>query len=65
MIQDQKGLGHRQDPSWRRGVHEGAILALRWAETHTPEQMAAWLERVGQWQYDPDAGALAPGRGWG
>lgn len=54
-------FGHRRDPSWRRGVHEGALLALRLADAGwTREELSAWLAQLGDWRFDDDAGSLPP-----
>ena len=58
---DQTSIGTRRDPSYRRGLHEGAALALRLAEAGwTRDALAAWLIDVGTWRYDDDAGDLPP-----
>ena len=59
--EEQRQIGTRRDPSWRRGVHEGAAMALRLAaDGWTEAELSAWLERVGEWRFDPDAGELPP-----
>ncbi|MEX0884989.1 MAG: hypothetical protein WD009_00990 [Phycisphaeraceae bacterium] len=61
-ITEQHGhfIGTSQDPSWRRGVHEGALLALKLAERHDAAALAAWIARLGEWRFDGEAGELPP-----
>lgn len=54
-------IGTRHDPNWRRGLHEGACLALRIvAEGWSEAQVAAWLEQLGEWRFDSESGELPP-----
>jgi hypothetical protein len=60
-ITDQRIFGHRRDPSYRRGLHEGACLALRLADEGWPRDvLTRWLTDVGEWRYDDEAGPLPP-----
>lgn len=54
-------IGSSRDASWRRGIFEGASLALRLAaDGWTEAELADWLERLADWRFDADAGELPP-----
>jgi hypothetical protein len=58
---DQQTFGHRRDPSYRRGLHEGACLALRLVDDGWPgDTLVQWLRDVDAWRYASDAGELPP-----
>jgi len=58
---DQETFGHRRDPSYRRGLHEGAVVALRLVDDGwPPDTLGPWLADVGEWRYDDTAGPTPP-----
>ncbi len=55
-------IGSSQDPSWKRGVFEGAALACKFMQDgHDEQAIARWLEALAVWRFDADAGNLPPG----